>query len=368
MRALDEAKEFVRLHARHMGVGTDRIDRVLDRVHSLDGVGEGGWVTEWSRLAAERQENGKPSEAANLYILARFPYADTPAKTSAAHSAVSITEAWMSRTGVGEKRVARIGDAKVPFLFAKPAGDDAPLVVMMGGIVSLKEQWGGFLALSRRIGFAIAIADFPGTGENEVPYSRDAADVYTAIMDAVAEETDADRTLAVAPSFGGHLALLCSARDERLRGLVTVGAPLRSFFLDSEARAGMPQVTRAALLRAARVGPQNLSASLDALALRPQEIASVRIPVTYVASTRDEIIPNLDWRDAAELNSGMSVYAFDDVHGAPHHLRQTRLLILTALCRHARRRSLVFLLDMLTRRFLRIRPLHNGPVATGGTP
>ncbi|MFE3461857.1 alpha/beta hydrolase [Nocardiopsis aegyptia] len=368
MRELEEAGEFVRLHARHMGLSTDQIERVLARISDLDAVGEGGWVTEWSRLADDLLARGKAPEAANLYILARFPCADTRAKAEAARRAATVTCAWLAESGTGGVRRARVGGAQVPFLFSRPARSDAPLVVMMGGIVSLKEQWSSFLGLGRRLGCAVAIADFPGVGENEVAYSREAAGVYTAIMDAVAGECDAERTLVVAPSFGGHLAILCSAWDERVRGLVTVGAPLRVFFTDPGARAAMPQVTRAALSRAAGVGQEGLSARLDALALDPAEIARLRMPVTYVASTRDEIIPNDDWGAAARSSDRLSVYAFDDVHGAPHHLRQTRLLVLTALCQHAGRRGAALLIGLLTRRFMRIRPLQNGPVATGGTP
>uniref|UniRef100_UPI001268B766 alpha/beta fold hydrolase n=1 Tax=Nocardiopsis lucentensis TaxID=53441 RepID=UPI001268B766 len=282
---------------------------------------------------------------------------------AAAVAASSLTE-----TGAGERRTARVDGTDVPFLFSRPTRPDAPLVVMMGGIVSLKEQWSPFLGLGRRLGCAVAVADFPGVGENGVAYSRAAAGVYTAIMDAVAADCDATRTLAVAPSFGGHLAVLCSARDTRLRHLVTVGAPLRAFFTDPDARARMPAITRAALARAAGVDADELWDRLDELALDPGEIAALRLPITYVASTRDEIIPARDWREAAALHDGLSVYAFDDVHGAPHHLRHTRLLTLTALSRHAGRRGTGLLLDLLTRRFMRIRPLHRGPVATGGTP
>lgn len=366
MRALEESKEFVRLHARHMGLSIAEIDRVLERIHDLAGVGEGTWVTEWTHLAAARHRRGDASGAADLYVLARFPCADTPAKASAARSAATITAERLAENGSGEKRIARVGGVEVPFLFSRPARSDAPLVVMMGGIVALKEQWSGFLGLSRRLGCAIAIADFPGVGENEVSYSRDAAEVYTAVMDAVANDCDADNTLAVAPSFGGHLAMLCSARDARLRGLVTVGAPLRAFFTEPGAHAGMPRITALALGRAARTAPDDLTERLDELALAPDEIAALRIPVTYVASIRDEIIPNSDWRDAAVLNSGLTVYAFDDKHGAPHHLRQTRMLTLIALCRHAGRRRTASLIGLLARGLMRIRPLHNGLAATGG--
>jgi esterase FrsA len=358
---LDEARDFVRLHARHMGMTTAEIEAVLSRITDLDSATEGSWVFEWSRAADARRERSQTREAADLYTLARFPCADTPAKELAGRAAVATTAAWLSRTGAGERRMALIHGVTVPFLFTRPVRADAPLVVVMGGIVALKEQWSGFLTLGRRLGCAVAIADFPGVGENELPYSRGAAAVYSAIMDAVAGDCDATRTLAVAPSFGGHLALLCSVTDKRLRSLVTVGAPICGFFIDPSSRARMPGITLSALCRAARVDPADLPNLLDDLALAPVEIASITLPITYVASLRDEIIPVSDWSEAAALHPGLRVYAFDDVHGSPHYLRQIRLLTLIDLCRHAGCPLTAASLRAVVHRVLRVRPLTDGP-------
>jgi hypothetical protein len=357
MSALIEAKRFVGLHARHMGLRPGFVADVLRRVEMLDGDGPRSWVHEWSKEAeaAARRSDGRV--IANLYNLARFPCADTEAKLQAGRLAAEALGGWLAASGAGERRTARVDGSRVPFLFRAGPDADAPLVVLMGGIVSLKEQWGGFLALGRRLGCAIAIADFPGVGENPVRYTRGAAEVFGAIMDAVDGDCWADRTLIVAPSFGGHLAMLQSLLDDRVCGVVTVGAPITRFFQDEASRRGMPEITRAALMRSIGAdGDAGFDRSLAGLALHEREVAELSVDVTYVASLKDEIIPQRDWQDAALLNEQLRVYAFEDVHGAPHHLRQTRLLILSALLRHAGRARLARGIELILRRVLRAKP------------
>ncbi len=356
MPALSEAKQFVGLHARHMGLRPAFVTGVLQRIASLDGDGPGGWAHEWSieAEAAMRRRDGRA--AANLYNLARFPCANTPAKSRAAKLAAEALGGWLAASGAGERREARVGGEPVPFLFRAASRADAPLVILMGGIVSLKEQWGGFLALGPRLGCAVAIADFPGVGENPVRYTRAAAKLFEAVIEATKADCDAQRTLIVAPSFGGHLAILHAQTDARVRGIVTVGAPLTHFFTDADSRRTMPEITRLALQHTAGVDADGLDRRLADLALSRQELAELPVPVTYVASLRDEIIPQSEWRDAAALTRNLCVYPFDDVHGAPHHLRQTRLLILAALLRHASRARLAGWVERALRW-----PLHTQP-------
>ncbi|MFF3838338.1 alpha/beta hydrolase [Streptomyces sp. NPDC001930] len=351
---LTEAKQFVGLHARFMGLKTAEVDAVLRTVEHLDGEGPGSWVGAWSKAAEQHAHAGRPRTASNLYNLARFPRADSPARREAGELAALSLHTWLLRTGAGERRTATVDGHDVPFLYSAGPRPDAPLVIMMGGIVSLKEQWGGFLQAVPRTGSAVAIVDFPGVGENGVPYSRSAGKVFTAVMDAVADSCDAHRTLAVALSFGGHLALVQSHADPRITGVVTVGAPLATSFTDPAALAAMPRITRAALSHTSGVEPGALDQHLRELALTPQEIARLDIPVTYVASLRDEIIPQHDWREAARGHDGFRVYAFDDVHGSPHHLRETRVIILGELLRHGGRTRPARIVEQLGRRVLGI--------------
>lgn len=357
MSQLHEAKQFVGLHARHMGFDGVFVDRVLERIAALDGDTAGSWLREWACEAEAHASRSDHRAAANLYNLARFPYPDSPGKQRAARDAASSLATWLSRTGAGERRVTTVGGVAVPFLFRAGSHREAPLVILMGGIVSLKEQWGGFLRLGPRVGCAIAIADFPGVGENPMRYARTASKLFGAIMTATADDCDVSRTLIVAPSFGGHLAILHSLADDRVRSIVTVGAPLTRFFSDANTRAAMPAITRATLRHTSGVDDASLNRHLSDLALRDDELARLAVPVVYIASLRDEIIPIDEWNDASVLTEHLKVYAFDDVHGSPHHMRETRLLILSALCRHAGRARIARWIDRIGRWTLRIAPL-----------
>jgi esterase FrsA len=359
MTQLNEAKQFVGLHARHMGLPRQLTARVLERIHALDGERPGCWVVEWWNEAEVQAALGDPRMAAKLYNLARFPVADDEWKQAAGAEAARIFRVWLEESNGGERLIARVAGTDVPFLFRRGPRADAPLVVLMGGIVSLKEQWGEFLALGARLGCAIAIADFPGVGENCLAFTRGAAALFGAILDRVGGLSDASRTLVVAPSFGGYLAMLHSLHDRRIQGVVTVGAPIRHFFAD--ANASVPAITRAALEHVTGLPSQELRAQLVKLALSQEEIAALSVPVLYVASLRDEIIPQRDWREAAAINDKLRIYAFDDVHGSPHHLRQTRLLILSALCAHAGRARLARWLTRLGRFAFRLSPVTTRP-------
>jgi esterase FrsA len=335
MLALPEAKQFVALHARHMGVQPTCLDAILGRIESLSGEGSGSWVEEWSAEAETALLRRDPLSATTFYNLARFPCADTEPKAWAAGRCAETFGAWLQDTGAGVRRVASVDGCEVPFLFRAARRLSAPLLILMGGIVSLKEQWGSFLKLGSRLGYTVAIVDFPGVGENRVPYRRSAAQLYGAIMHAVRLDCDVTRTIVVAPSFGGHLAILQAQVDPRICGIVTVGAPLRQFFADVQSRAPLPIITRMALQQAAGASAEHLDRHLADLALDEGELSAIRVPVTYIASLRDEIIPQEEWRHAAALTARLRVHVFDDVHGAPNHLRETRLLILSVLLRHA---------------------------------
>jgi esterase FrsA len=358
MPALLEAKQFVALHAVHMGLRPPFLDRVLQRIVSLGGEEPGSWVNEWSAEAEAALRSRDERTAANLYNLARFPVADSQAKTHAARSCADALGRWLKTNRAGERRVAVVNGHEVAFLFNAPKRPDAPLVVLIGGIVSLKEQWSSFLTLGPRLGCAVAIADFPGVGENHIPYSRDAAAVFGTIMNATRHDCDVRRTLIVAPSFGGHLAILYAQADRRIRGIVTVGAPLTQFFTDTNVRSAMPEITRSALQHVSGVEADALDNHLTALALRPSELSRLHAPVTYIASLRDEIIPQSDWGEATRVSPKLRVYAFNDVHGAPHHLRETWLLILSTLLRHAGRKRLGRLVEQFFRMKARLGSTH----------
>jgi len=43
-------------------------------------------------------------------------------------------------------------------------------------------------------------------------------------------------------SFSGHQALRCAMDDSRIKGVITVGAPIREFFTDTAWQKDLPKV------------------------------------------------------------------------------------------------------------------------------
>lgn len=354
VQALPEARGFVELHAKHMGFEERRIGKLLDRITTLEGEGPSSWVSVFSGEALATSAAGKLVEAANLFNLARFPVANSPAKVNAQRAVAQVFGEHMERIGKGERRLIEIDGHQVSVLFRAARNPKAGLLILMGGIVSLKEQWGSFLNLGHKLGCAVVIADFAGVGCNSLPYSRSAARIYGAIMDSVADACDVGQTMVIAPSFGGHLAMLQANDDPRIRQIITIGAPIQAFFERAAQRDAddIPLITRVALAHAMGVDVQELPEHLPALSMQPDELHRLRTPVLYIAAERDEIIPASEWQQVAPQAPNLRLHSFDDVHGAPNNLRTVRLIILTMLLRHSGHRlGSRFLQTLLRLRF-----------------
>src|SRR5947208_2821132 len=116
-----------------------------------------------------------------------------------------------------------------------------------------------------------------------------------------------------------------AAEDRRIRGVVTVGAPVAEFFTDRQWQAQLPRITADTLAHMAGVKTGELSRVLPPMALSREQLASLDIPVAYTASKRDEIIPAGEVRLLTETVRDLRVVEHDDVHGSPRHVAETRV-------------------------------------------
>ncbi|MEV5169533.1 alpha/beta hydrolase [Streptomyces flaveolus] len=213
------------------------------------------------------------------------------------------------------------------------AATPKPLLVMTGGIVSVKEQWAPVLLQLGALGFAGVVTEMPGVGENTLPYRADNWRMYPALLDAVGERADVSRTFALALSFSGHLALRAALHDERIRGVVGAGAPLHDFFTDGEWQRSVPRVTTDTLAHLTGSASAEVYGPLKTWALTPDELSAPRVPVAHVTSLRDEIIPPGEAALLRERVRGVRPLAHDDVHGSPRFFAQTRLWTLLSVLR-----------------------------------
>jgi pimeloyl-ACP methyl ester carboxylesterase len=359
MNDILELKQFIVVHAKAQGLSAAEYQPILDRIHSDDDGAPDSWATVWREAGDELEARGKLLDANHRYVMARFPYVDGPGRARAQRSYLDAFERWTREQRHFEPLTVGVGDDRVHcWTTGLSATEPRPLVLIMGGIISVKEQWAPTLRLAHRLGLAAIVAELPGVGENTLRYDADSPRMISAVLDAVADRADVHRTTALALSFSGHLALRCALDDRRIRGIITAGAPVSAFFTDRTWQDQLPRVTVDTLAHLAHSTPDALAELLPPLALSAADLAALDIPVYYLASRRDEVIPPEDLALLRAHVRDLHVLENDDVHGSPHHVLESRLWIVQSLMRLTGRQGFLptllgALLRLLRRRSLR---------------
>jgi dienelactone hydrolase len=136
------------------------------------------------------------------------------------------------------------GGAVVANLRRPGGGAPAPLVVLIPGLDSTKEEFFGWETVFLTRGMATLSLDGPGQGETglHMDIRPDYEVAVTAILDAVAgrPELDSERVGAVGVSLGGHYVVRAAAFEPRIRALAGISGPF-DFAAEWES---MPSLTR----------------------------------------------------------------------------------------------------------------------------
>jgi hypothetical protein len=323
---VDELKRYVGVHAKSLEIAGYR--QLLDRIRT-DGEGPGSWAGEWTAQGDLLTAQGKDVEAARHYLMARFPFVDGPGRQEAYDKSLDAFGRWRAGQDVHRLDLEFEGHRVGAWTAGLSPDRRRPVVLVMGGFLTVKEQWAPSLPVFARLGYTAIGLEMPGVGENEVPYDRGSWRFLSAVLDAVADRADVSRTYALAMSFSGHQALRCAMDDPRIRGVVTVGAPVSAFFTDAAWRKELPRVTVDTL---AHLTGADL-AQMEDWALPADRLASLDIQVAYLESLRDEVIPSADPRLLRETVRNVQVLAHDDVHGSPGHVGENKFWLTWSLLR-----------------------------------
>ncbi|MGW7585889.1 alpha/beta fold hydrolase, partial [Kitasatospora sp. NPDC054769] len=335
MDHLAELKEFARLHGRGQGLTEQYVRSVLSRITGDEPGDPGSWARVWT-AEGDRLRAGRPLDACRRYALARFPYHGDEDRLEAQRRCVDAFDTWRrtGRNGIERLEFEHPDGNLAAWASGLSADRPRPLLLIMGGIVSVKEQWAPTLPLFARLGFAAVATELPGVGENTLPYRADSWRLLPYLLDRLADRARVAETAALALSFSGHLALRAAAEDPRIRSIHTVGAPVAGFFTDSAWWPEVPGITVETLRRLTRTADRDeLRDVLAGFPLTPAQLGSVDIPVDYVASSRDEIIPQGEHRRLALLAPRARFKVFDDVHGSPGHVGAMRRWLILSLLR-----------------------------------
>ncbi|GAB3887005.1 hypothetical protein GCM10029964_052230 [Kibdelosporangium lantanae] len=324
MNDLAELKRFVVAHAISQDLPADHYAAILHAITT-----DQDWAHEWIKAGARADD---PLVACQLYTMGRFPFVDGPGRAEALDRAVDAFDQWRRNgTGIAPETVDVDGVPVRIWTVGLSADEPRPLLVMTGGIVSTKEQWGPVLPQIARFGMAGVVAELPGVGQNEAPYRADSWRLFPAILDALADRANVADTYLLALSFSGHLAIMAALHDARIRGIVGNGVPVRGFFTDTAWQAQVPKVTTDTLAHLVGVPGTEVYEHIRDWGLTDAQLSTLDIPVAAVSAKRDEIIPRGDTELLRAHVRNLDLLEHDDVHGAPAHLAETRLWSLLAV-------------------------------------
>jgi len=179
-----------------------------------------------------------------------------------------------------------------------PGAARPPLVLVVPGLDSTKEEffWWEQVFLDR--GLATLSVDGPGQGETgrRLPLRHDWEAVVAAVLDALADRRDLDlaRVGAAGVSLGGYYVPRAAAFEPRIRALAAIGGPLDFGALWDD----LPPLTREGFAHHARArDPEEARARAARFDLGPV-LGRIRQPFLVVCGQQDRLIP---WRHAEEV-------------------------------------------------------------------
>jgi 2,6-dihydroxypseudooxynicotine hydrolase len=322
------------------GVDYGDLVRTVARIQTWD-----DWLEEWSvtarefeDLAIQAEERGSKLSASEAWRRAamcwhwgKFLFMEDPAKSVAAQQRMAecydrglwSLEPPGERVGVPYSGVPMAGILRRPLGINRP-----PVVVMLPGLDSTKEELQTTADYFLRRGMVTLTVDGPGQGETESRLKIEAASekCVGAIIDFVEhlDSVDASRVGVYGVSLGGYYAVRAAAFEPRIVATIENAGP----FCLGELHDGLPPMTRAAIKH--RTGATD-TAEAKKLALE-LDLTGVAERVTksllVVHGTEDRLVPYVDAERIAKEAPHAALARFEHGnHGMTNQVFQMRSLV-----------------------------------------
>jgi pimeloyl-ACP methyl ester carboxylesterase len=303
------------------------------------------WLEEWCRTAdvhvrlaeeAERESRRRTAgeawaRAAVCFHFAKFVWVLDPGRSRAAAdmATAALYKAHELLDPAAERVEAPLDGSRVVANLRRPEGEArAPLVILIPGLDSTKEEFFRLENVFLERGMATASLDGPGQGETgyELPIRFDYEVAVAALLDALAgrSQLDLDRVGALGMSLGGYYAPRAGAFEPRLKAVAGLSGPYNF----GDCWEVVPPMTRETFVTKsgahdeeegrAKASELDLSGVLERLTQ----------PSLFVTGRLDRLIP---WeqtaRAAEEAPNGRFVLHEDGNHGCTNVPYKTRPLV-----------------------------------------
>jgi predicted amidohydrolase/dienelactone hydrolase len=336
--------------ARFIANGTSHSDftQTMARIKVWD-----DWCREWGRTARRYEELASSADNAGHAVTAgeawrraalcwhwgKFVFVDHPDEQRAAHER---TVACFRRGAAALNPPAE--PVRVPYRettlaaylrVPAPGRGLAPVVIMMPGLDSVKEELQATAEYMLSRGLAVIAIDGPGQGEAE--YELPIEPAYERVAGAVADylegrnDVDPERIGAFGVSLGGYYAARCAAYEPRVRAAVALAGPYR-WDLDWDT---LPPQTRATFQRRSGAASE-ADARERAAELTLQDAAAlITRPLLVAAGGKDRLVPPYHAeRLAAEAPGAELMLDPDGTHGLTNHAFESRSKMADWLAAH----------------------------------
>jgi len=299
------------------------------------------WCREWGRTARHYEELAESAEAAGRTVTAgeawrraalcwhwgKFVFTDHPEEQRAAHERTVAC----FRRGAGTLgppaepvRVPYAGSMLAAYLRVPP-GPPSPIVVMIPGLDSVKEELQATAEYMLARGLGVIAIDGPGQGEAEYEFPIEPA--YERVVTAVADylkgrdDVDPDRMGVFGVSLGGYYVARSAAYEPRVRAAVELAGPYR-FDLDWDELPGPTRTTFQ--VRSGAADPAQARERAAALTLA-DAAARIGCPLLVVHGGRDRLIPAYHAERLAREAPGAELMLYPDgSHGVTNHAFESR--------------------------------------------
>jgi dipeptidyl aminopeptidase/acylaminoacyl peptidase len=167
----------------------------------------------------------------------------------------------------------------------------APVVLLLPGLDSTKEEFFHWENVFLLRGLATFSLDGPGQGESgyDVPLRADYEVAASAAIDALTDRSDIDieRLGVVGVSMGGYYAARSAAFDHRIRAVVTVGGPYESGSrFDTR-----PAISRSAFMQYAHAGSADQARAIAAAMTLDGVLQHLIQPMLVIFGRLDRLVP-----------------------------------------------------------------------------
>jgi len=318
------------------GVPAADFARVMDGLESWD-----DWCSAWSSAAADHEQLGDEaleqgrlrsagahySAASVTYHFAKFVFVRDLHQMRTAHAAAvrCLTAALPHLDPPGERLEIDFDGARIVGVLRKPPSSvPPPVVILVPGLDSTKEEFRATEELFLDRQMATFSVDGPGQGEAEydLPIRPDWETPGRAFVDALAarDDIDADRIGVWGVSLGGYYAPRFASGDERIKACISLCGP----YDFGENWDMLPALTRETFTVRSGAADQEAARAIASTLTMADRTERLACPLLVIGGKQDRLIP---WQQAARLHREVAGSEFllleDGNHGcqnvAAHH-------------------------------------------------